>query len=132
MKRKYYIPAEWNPDERHTWEDVWVMPDDENYEGESIWLTVDSLTSAAEYLQEEERPVPQVEIGQFSIDSADILVGAKDFSKEELLHWVEVWLKESGFSVSELIEATFEDLKNTNDEARATAQALEALRKETN
>jgi hypothetical protein len=130
MKWKYYIPAEWNTDERHTWEDIWLLPDDEKYREESVWLTVDSLTSAAEYQTGEELPMPRIEEGEFSIDGADMVVGVEDFGKEELLHWVVVWLKESGFPDSQLVEATFEEFKNTNDQARAADQAIERARKD--
>jgi hypothetical protein len=127
MKWKYYIPAEWNPNDRHTWEDVWLLPHDENYHGESVWLTVDSLTSAAEYLPEQ---TTQVEAGSFRIDGEDMVVGINDFSKDELLHWVEVWLSESGFSAPELLEASFEDFRNTNDDSRALSQAMAEMKEE--
>ena len=127
MKWKYYIPAEWNPDERHTWEDVWLLPDDENYRGESVWLTIDSLTSATEFVDENDRH-SQLQPGEFSIDGVDMIVGVNDFSKNEFLHWVEVWLRESGFVDSELLEAAYEDFKDSNAEARAISQALEESR----
>jgi|ERR1051325_482916 hypothetical protein len=130
MKWKYYIPAEWKSDERQTWEDVWLLPDDETYHGASIWLTIDSLTSAVEYLSEEEIQSPEVEAGSFHIDGTDMLVGVKDFSREEILNWTKVWLSESGFSVTELIEGTFEEFEDTNAEARAIAEAREKLEKE--
>jgi hypothetical protein len=41
-----------------------------------------------------------------------------------------VWLSESGFSVTELIEGRFEEFQDTNDEARAIAQAKEKLETE--
>jgi hypothetical protein len=133
MRWKYYIPAVWKPDERQTWEDVWLLPDDESYQGESVWLTIDSLTSAAEYLTEEEtRPRLLPKQGEFSINGADMFVGVEDFSKEELLQWVVRWLEESGFSDAELIEATFEEFKDTNDEARAATQAIERASQEEN
>ncbi|HKR61552.1 MAG TPA: hypothetical protein VJS64_17830 [Pyrinomonadaceae bacterium] len=130
MKWKYYIPAEWKPGKRQTWEDVWLLPDDKTYHGESIWLTIDSLTSAVEYLSEEEIKSPEVNAGEFHINGTDMLVGVKDFSREEILNWTKVWLSESGFSVTELIEGTFEEFEGTNDEARAIAQAKEKLEKD--
>jgi hypothetical protein len=63
MKWKYYMPAEWNPNERHTWEDIWLLPDDENYDGGSVWLTVDSLTSDAEFRAQEDLPPRQIPVG---------------------------------------------------------------------
>jgi len=130
MKWKYYIPAEWKPDERQTWEDVWLLPDDKTYHGGSIWLTIDSLTSAVEYLSEEQMRSLKVPAGGFHIDGTDMIVGVKDFTREEILNWTKVWLGESGFSVTELFEGTFEDFEGTNDEARAIAQAKEKLEKD--
>jgi hypothetical protein len=130
MRWKYYTPAVCKPDERKTWEDVWLLPDDETYHGASIWLTIDSLTSAVEYLSEEEIQSPEVEAGGFHIDGTDMLVSVKDFSREEILNWAKVWLSESGFSVTELIEGTFEEFQGTNAEARAIAEAKEKLEKD--
>ena len=127
MKWKCYIPAEWKPDERQTWEDVWLLPGDKTYHGESIWLTIDSLTSAVEYLSEEQMRSAEVPAGGFHIDGTDMVVGVKDFSREEILDWTKVWLSETGFSVTELLEGTFEDFEGTNDEARAIAQAKEKI-----
>lgn len=59
-----------------------------------------------------------------------MIVGVNDFNREELLYWVGVWLTESGFSDPQLVEATFEEFKNTNDEARALTEALEKTRGE--
>jgi hypothetical protein len=61
-----------------------------------------------------------------------MVVGVDDFSKEEMLRWVEMWLKESGLPVSELVEGTIEEFKNSNVEARAITQAIEKTRKENN
>jgi hypothetical protein len=130
MKWRYFIPAERKPDERPTWEDVWLLPDDKTYHGDSLWLTIDSLTSAVEYLSEEPIQSPEVEAGGFHISGTDMLIGVKDFSHEEILNWTKVWLSESGFPVTELIEGTFEDFEGTNAEARAIAQAKEKLDKE--
>ena len=130
MKWKYYIPAEWKHDERQTWEDVWLLPDDKTYHGGSIWLTIDSLTSAVEYLSEEQMRSPEVPAGGFHIDGTDMIVGVEDFSREEILNWTKVWLSESGLPVTELVEGTFEEFQGTNDEARAIAQAQEKLEKE--
>jgi hypothetical protein len=130
MNWKYYIPAVWEPDERQTWEDVWLLPDDETYHGASIWLTIDSLTSAVEYLSEEQIQAPEIQAGDFHINGTDMLVGVKDFSREEILDWTKVWLSESGLPVAGLVEGKFEEFEGTNDEARAIAQAKEKLEKE--
>ena len=129
MKWKYYIPHEWKPDERQTWEDVWLLPDDRNYHGESIWLTIDSLTSAVEYLSEEQIQKAAVQAECFYINGTDMLVGVEGFSRDEILNWAIVWLKESGFRVTGLIEGTLEEFLGTNGEAIAIAQAKEVIEK---
>ena len=130
MRWKYYIPSVWEPGERQTWEDIWLLPDDQNYVGESLWITIDSLPSAREFVFEEGKPPPSIEPGGFEIAGVDMIVGVNDFSREELLQWAEVWLTESGFRDPQLVEATFEEFKNTNDEARALTEALEKTRGE--
>jgi hypothetical protein len=132
MKWKYYIPSVWNPDERHAWEDIWLLPDDQAYQGGSIWLTIDSLTSDTEFRTQEDLLPRQIPAEGFVINGTDMVVGVNDFSEEELLHWVEVWLHESGLPVSGLIEGTFEEFKDSNEEARAVSQAIEKTAKENN
>ncbi len=43
MKWKYFIPHTWDsPTSRQTWAEVWLLPDDPNYRGDSVWLTIDA------------------------------------------------------------------------------------------
>ena len=60
----------------------------------------------------------------YMIDEADMTVRAEDFSKEELLEWVQVWLVESGFEVSELVEGTLEDFEDSNAHVKAVAHSM--------
>lgn len=95
MNWKYHIPHVWDSP-RVVWEDIWLLPDDPNYEGESIWLTVDALGDTASPTQDPKRAEFQKEalkkLGdrQYWIDSANMIVRAKDFTKAELLRWVKV------------------------------------------
>ncbi len=125
MKWKFYIPSEWKPNERQTWEDVWVMPTEQNNTGKSIWLTIESLTSAGEFGDERsfESIAKKLEAQKFYIDGADVFVNTKDFSRAEIIDWIQIWLQESGFVVSELIEGTFEEFENTNADAIAISEA---------
>ena len=129
MQCKYFIPSEWNQNEKRLWEDIWLLPDDKSYGGESIWLTIDSLTFAVEYLSEEAAQMSKVQAGGFYIDGTNMLVGVNDFSREELLYWVAVWLKEADFMVTELIEGTNEEFKDTNDHARGITEAKRKFEK---
>ena len=126
MKWKFYIPSEWKPNERQTWEDVWVMPTEQNNTGKSIWLTIESLTSAREFGDERsfESIAKKLEAQKFYIDGADVFVNTKDFSRAEIIDWIQTWLQESGFVVSELIEGTFEEFENTNADAIAISEVI--------
>ncbi len=73
--------------------------------------------------------MPKVQAGGFYFDGTNMLVGVNDFSREELLHWITVWLKESDFLVTELIEGTHEEFRDTNDDARELTAATEELEK---
>lgn len=130
MKWKYYIPHIWES-ERTTWEDVYLLPDYPGYDGNSIWLTVDAILGllANKDLDDEEKATlsercQQMGERQYVIDEADMTVKAEDFSKEELLGWVRVWLEESGFEVKELVEGTLEDFEDSNEHVKAVAHSM--------
>jgi hypothetical protein len=123
MNWKYYIPHVWDAP-RTVWGDVWLLPCDPNYKGESIWLTVDALGDVSEPTHGSERAEFQKQalerLGQsdYWIEAGDMIVRAKDFSKEELLEWVKTWLTATGFKVTALVEAPMEEFAETNQQAR--------------
>lgn len=123
MNWKYHIPHTWESP-RGVWEDVWLLPDDPNYKGESIWLTIDAFGDVSDPDYGSERADFQKEalkrLGdkQYWIGSGEMIVRATDFTKDELLHWVKVWLEETGFIVSSLREAPIEEFADTNEQAR--------------
>ena len=127
MKWKYHIPHEWDTP-RTVGEDVWLLPDDPDYKGNSIWLTIDALGDSSDPSHGSEREEFQKEalekLGnkEFWIDNADMIIRVRDFNKEELLVWVKVWLTENGFTVSDLIEAPFKEFAETNDHAKLIEQ----------
>lgn len=51
-------------------------------------------------------------------DNTEMIVNVLDFTKEELLIWVKVWLKEMGFVVMDLIEGTREEFNGRNQQSR--------------
>ena len=69
----------------------------------------------------------KLETQEFYIDNADIFVNTKDFSRAEILYWTQTWLKETGFVVSELIEGTFKEFENTNEDAIAISEAMKTV-----
>ena len=123
MRWKCFITTVWKRGERRTWEDIWLLPDIENYSGESVWLTVESLTSVTDFWSKD-NDLPEIKVGNFFVDGEDIIVGVKDFDRKDILKWSRVWLTESGYTVTELIERSRTEFDNTNPEARAVTQAI--------
>ena len=123
MRWKCFVTTVWKRNERRTWEDVWLLPDSEDYSGESIWLTVESSSSVEEFWSKDNH-LPLIEAKDFFIDGQDIIVGVKDFDRKDILKWTKIWLEESGFNVTEIIEGRMKEFKNTNREARAVTQAI--------
>jgi hypothetical protein len=120
MKWKYYIPHQWTQP-RTVWEDIWLLPANPGYAGQSIWLTIDALgdmihpeSDRAEF---QEKALAKLGDKDFWIEAADMIVRAEDFDKEEFLGWVHIWLKETGFEVAELIECPITDFTGTNNHA---------------
>lgn len=123
MRWKCFVTTVWERNERRTWEDVWLLPDIEDYSGESVWLTVESLSSVAEFWSGDS-DLPLIEAKNSFVDGEDIIVGVKDFDRKDILSWSRVWLAESGYTVTELIEGSRKEFQNTNREARAVTQAM--------
>jgi hypothetical protein len=116
MDWKYFIPHIWER-EREVWEDVYLLPIQSQYDGETLWLTIDALGNVEVPEHGSDRAEFQVEALQklgdraFHIDGADILIRAEDFNKQELLDWVRVWLQENGFPVSNLVEGLEDEFR---------------------
>ena len=123
MRWKCFVTTVWERNERRTWEDVWLLPDIEDYSGESVWLTVESLSSVAEFWSGDS-DLPLIEAKNSFVDGEDIIVGVKDFDRKDILNWSRVWLAESDYTVTELIEGSRKEFQNTNREARAVTQAM--------
>ncbi len=107
---KYCIPHVWERP-RQIWEDVYLLPDDPAYDGPGLHLTVDGLENVLDSLPDAERQAAEADAlaqlgdAEFWIDGGDMLLRQEDFSHEELLSWVRVWLVYQGFSVERLREA---------------------------
>lgn len=128
MKWKYYIPTIWKKNEHRTWEDVWLTPDTESYGGKSILLTIESPASVAEFWAENLQ-LPEIRADNFHIDGTNIIVGVKDFGKQDILKWARVWLNESGFPITKFVKGNLNEFRNMNVEAKAINQAVKELKK---
>jgi hypothetical protein len=114
MRWKYFIPHVWNRT-RQAWEDIYLLPADELYKGQALWLTVDALGDRTNVEHGTDREEFQVEalkkLGDrpYLIDGADMIVRSADFSMDELLDWVRIWLRENRLTVTDLVEASVEE-----------------------
>ena len=122
MNWKYFIGSEW-VSERATWEDVHLLPDDPDYDGEALWLTVEALGCA--YDESTLSKMHELLSGrEFYCHETDMIVASEDFSMGELLDWVKKWFSDNGIQAEGFIQGTFEEFRNKNNELRV----LDALR----
>lgn len=131
MKWKYHIPHTWEPPtQRMGWADIWLLPDDPAYDGESLWLTIDALSGGADDMEPGEfRQEALQKLGDRDLwircgddactaKDSDMIVHAEDFDRTEFLGWVQRWIANQGWMFSGFTEAPFEDFQNSNDMAR--------------
>jgi hypothetical protein len=136
MKWRYHIPHTWEPpSQRMGWADVWLLPDDPGYHGESIWLTIDALGGGADDMDRGEfREEALNKLGDFdfwirtsddtsTLKDCDMIVRAEDFDRAEFLGWVQKWIETQGLKFSGLVEAGFKEFENSNEMAR-TVKAI--------
>jgi len=136
MRWKYYIPHRWDsPEDRTTWEDVYLMLEAGSAVRDSLWLTVDAgmtdqnVEEAAgewsEQLAESGHADLmgrwlQVDDREFIITPVlDMWIRQEDFNMHELLDWVRLFL--TGFFRDPdpvLVEGTFEEFEESNQHAR--------------
>lgn len=128
MRWKYWIHHTW-PDERTSWAEAFVRPDDPTYAGQSLWVTIDCLgeppvESPKSTLRERydescnwlgDHPYRVAESEEMG--DADLVVNALDFTKAEFLDWVKVWLRAKGLPAAELVPAPLEEFEGTNPQA---------------
>lgn len=104
-----------------------MRPADPTYTGESLWVTIDCVdTATASHSSSEDdsgtlrlwlgdRPYRVAENGEAG--DTDLVVNAPDFTKDEFLGWVEVWLRAKGFPVTELVDAPLSEFAGTHRHA---------------
>ena len=124
MRWKYFIPHIWH-EERAPWEDVLLLPDDENYNGEALWLTITAIGPAPspgvygyEFLKKEyEENIQQLGVNSTHIDNGDMLVKAVDFTKAEMMDFVLEWFKYKNLEIDELVEVPIEEFAGRSSHA---------------
>lgn len=122
MNWKYYMMHVWPKGERWTWAEVFILPDDPAYEGEALWLTIDCVGASppgSDHAHDIDWHIRALaKLGESShaivskaddLGDSDMIVAANDFSVDEFLGWVKVWIKEQAIEISKLIPAPLED-----------------------
>lgn len=106
---KYCLPHIWDRP-REVWEDVYLLPDDPAYTGPGLHLTIDAFGNVLEPSHGSDRAAFQEEAlaklagAPYRIDGDEMLLRQEDFSRDELVGWIRVWLEHHGFSVGRLRE----------------------------
>lgn len=142
MDFKYYIPHRWEDQETATWEDVWILPLDPDYNGESLWFTLDARAdgywrmlpeeqgdmsdevfnklnkSADDCWGEDEEPKWDKDGCHYDDNLANMSINKLRFKKDDLLFYLRKWLIREFGDCTLLIEGTYEDFSDTNDHAR--------------
>ena len=116
---KYYIPHEWDQP-KAIWEEIYLVPDIPNFPKLSICVNIDALgeikdpygTDRNEVYQEFKE---QLNGAKYYIDGEQMVVKARNFTRKDLVKWVKIWLEQTGFEVSELVEAPSEDFEGIED-----------------
>jgi predicted protein tyrosine phosphatase len=105
MRWKFSLPNVPGGGERTALEDLYLMPEDGSSDGRSYWVTVEGLQSFTGGTREEK--LDRLSGKDYDIsDTMDMLVHQEDFSREELLGWVRIFIQNRlGDQHPELIEA---------------------------
>ena len=113
---------------RQVWEDIYLLPDKSDYDGQALHLTVDALGDPEDPShgtdQEEFHAEALKKLGseEFWADDSDMIVRARDFSKAELLEWVKLWLGDQGLRASSFIEAPLSEFEGRTSHASVVAE----------
>jgi len=145
MRWIYYIPHTWHsPEERTTWEDVYLKLEEAGADVDSLWLTVDAgITDehveevSAEWTarlagsEHADRMGRWLRVGdrEFIVTpDGDLWIRQEHFNLHELLDWVKVYLEEIFRDPDPvLIEGEFDEFAGTNQHARDVAAIGDAL-----
>ena len=129
MDWKYYIMHEWPDGQRRLWGELFLLPDDPSYEGKAVWLTFRCIGDSCLFDDEDgkrwhEEATRKLDgrshyvVGEDDdLGDSDLIVAAGDFSHDEFMNWVEVWIKASGLSFGRLVQAPLDDFTGRSDHA---------------
>lgn len=130
MRWKYYIPHTWAEGSRTPWAEIWLLPEDDRFSGKSVCLTIDALGDASDPTHGSDRAAFQKtaleKLGDHDhwIHGAEMVVRARDFTKEEFFAWVAVWLTKTGSREGQLVAGSRNDFSGSNPVATLIDQVL--------
>lgn len=120
MRWKVFTDPKWDK-ERRNWGEAFVWPDPAEHEGALRFLEVYCLGVSPEVGPKRWRPswysraVKWLGDRPYRIDlsgelgAANLYVGASNFTRDEFLGWVVVWMRECGLIVRELVVAPLQE-----------------------
>lgn len=129
MDWKYYIVHEWPDGQRFRFGETFLLPDDPSCDGKAILLTFRGVGDSPELDDEGERQWHEEALRKLAgrshyvvgedddLGDSDLIVAAADFSHDEFMSWVEVWIKAHGLAFSRLVQAPFDDFTGQSDRA---------------
>jgi len=110
----YYVVHDLAGSATTNWEDVWVMPETHDLAEPSLWLTVET----PEFSNIAPDRIKKLGAKPYLIEGTDMLVNVERFTHDELLEYVGIWLRDTGFEDVVLKPGKFENFSNTNDQAK--------------
>ena len=139
MNWNYYIPHEWDTPQA-AWEDIWLWPIDVKIAGNmngKINLTIDAISNLPDDSERDRKlrsrleadnspywiwPYPEAD---FWTDDVSMIVNCAAFSRSAVVHYAEIYLKHSGYTVDSLQAVTIEDaLANIDDDTQAVSSTF--------
>jgi len=127
MNWKYWIMHKWT-DERIRWGEAFILPEDTEYDGDALWITIDCIGTPDDHVGHQEiawYEEAKTKLGSKpyclcysdELGDTDLLVNARDFTKGEFLYWIKVWLLEQGINADKLISASLDDFLGRHEHA---------------
>ena len=116
MNWKYYIPHVFEDGDTTIWEDIYLCPDVENWEGPAYMLTVDAVdeTSFAyhgmTHDELDELLGGELRDTDHYIDGDTLTIHAPHFDRPGLFKWAKVWLEQLGYTCNALVEVSFDEM----------------------
>jgi hypothetical protein len=129
MDWKYYIMHEWPDGQRRLWGELFLLPDDPSYDGHAVWLTFECVGDTPRLNDEDGKQWHEEAVRKLAgcshyvvhedddLGDSDLIVASADFTRDEFMNWVEVWIKAQGLSLDRLISAPLDDFTGRSDHA---------------